>query len=416
VPYDVVVVGLGLAGLVAALAAASQGPRTLVVGAGYGTLRFRSGTIDVLGYWNGRLVDSPAGELATVAAARPDHPYAIAGEDLVPALEAVRTAGAAAGLALEGLLQVNRLVATSAGTLRPTCLAPASMRVDWSGARVLVAGLAGYRDFSAELVAGVLPASAARHGIALTARAVTVDLPSLHRRHLGGLELARAFEQPEFRREVVSALRRSLADASLVALPAVVGLEGAAEAADDVASALGVPIVELPTLPPSVPGIRLELALTAAVRGAGAVVQVGSRARLVPDGPRVGWIELEAPGRPLRIPTAAVVLASGGLASGGLVVAADGSIEEPVAGLPVRRPAGGGPLFGRRFLEPAPAGLLGVRVDGEMRALGEGGGPAHENLFVAGGLLAGADRAAEKCADGVSCATGWRAGGRAAAA
>ena len=48
-PYDVVVVGLGLAGLVAGLAAASRGASVLVAGKGYGTLRFRTGTIDVLG-------------------------------------------------------------------------------------------------------------------------------------------------------------------------------------------------------------------------------------------------------------------------------------------------------------------------------------------------------------------------------
>ena len=48
-PYDVVVIGLGLAGLIAGLAATSRGARTLLVGKGYGTLRFRSGTIDVLG-------------------------------------------------------------------------------------------------------------------------------------------------------------------------------------------------------------------------------------------------------------------------------------------------------------------------------------------------------------------------------
>lgn len=414
-PYDVVVVGLGLAGLVAATAARAGGARTLVVGRGYGTLRFRPGTIDVLGYWEGRPVEMPGIRVAAVAAAERRHPYALAGGDLAPALEAVRGAAAAAGLALEGSLDGNQLVATAAGTLRPACLVPASMRAGWSGADVLVVGLAGYRDFQPELAAAVLPEAAARRGLRLTARPATIDLPSLRRRHLGGLELARTFERPEFRREVVAVLRGVLGGATLVALPAVIGLEGAPDAAADLVRGLGVPVVELATLPPSVPGMRLELALAAELRRAGVTLQVGPRVRLFGADGRVEWVELEAPGHPLRIRADRVVLATGGLASGGLEIGLDGAIREPAAGLPVSQPVEA--LFGRAFLEPGghPAGRAGLRVDVDMRPLGAGGVPVYDNLFAAGGLLAHASRAVERSADGIACATGWRAGAGAAA-
>jgi len=417
-PYDVVVVGLGLTGLVSGLAAASRGARTLLVGKGQGTLRFRSGTIDVLGHWDGRLVRSPAEQLPGVAAERPEHPYALAGADLEAGLEAVRAAAGAAGLDLGGSPAANHLLATAAGTLRPTCLAPPSMRVRWDGAQVLVAGLAGYRDFHADLAAAVLPVAAARLGIELEARPVTVDLPSLHRHHLSGLELARLFEQPDFRRELAAALGGALGGATVVALPAVVGLEGAAEAVAALTRELGVPVAELPTLPPSVPGLRLEMALTAALRRARARVQVGTFVRLTPAGGRIGAVELASPGHPQRIPTGRVVLASGGLASGGLEVRLDGSLRETVADLPVWLPESAlGGLVGRSFLEPRghPVSLAGVRVDEAMRPLGREGAPLYENLFAAGGLLAHADRGLEKSADGIGCATGWRAGLRAAA-
>jgi glycerol-3-phosphate dehydrogenase subunit B len=414
VPYDVVVIGLGLTGLVAGLAAASRGARTLLVGKGHGTLRFRSGSIDVLGHWEGRPVDSPAEQLPALAAERAEHPYALAGASLEPGLEAVRGAAAAAGLDLAGSLAANRLLATAAGTLRPTCLAPPTMRVDWDGAHVLVAGLAGYRDFQADLVAAVLPAAAARLGVELEARPVTVDLPALHRRHLSGLELARLFEQPGFRGELAAALGGALAGATVVALPAVVGLEGAGEAASRLAGELGVPVAELSTVPPSVPGLRLELALTAALRRAGARIQVGTFVRVAPgSGGRVGSVQLQSPGHPQRVPVGRVVLASGGLASGGLEVRLDGSLRETVAELPVWLPeAALGGLVGRQFFEPRghPVNLAGVRVDEAMRPLDRDGAPLYENLFAAGGLLAHADRGVEKSADGIACATGWRAG------
>jgi glycerol-3-phosphate dehydrogenase subunit B len=413
--YDVVVVGLGLAGLVAGLAAVGRGARTLVVGRGYGTLRFRTGTVDVLGYRDGRRVESPGDEVGELARTAPEHPYALAGDALAPGLDAVRAAAGAEGLALEGSLAANRLVATAAGTLRPSCLVPASLAADWSSGRVLAVGLAGFRDFQPDLVARVLPEAAARHGIELTCRTMTVHLPASGRRHLDGMELARRFEDAAFRRELVAALRGHLDGATLLAMPAVLGLRRAAEVGAELSSALGVPLVELPSLPPSVPGVRLELALAAALRRAGGTVQVGPSARVGPESGPVGWVELAGPGHPLRVPAGRVVLATGGLASGGLEVTIDEDIVEPAAGLPVRREAGA--LYGTGFLAPDghPAHRAGVRVDAAMRPVGENGEPLRQNLFAAGGLVASADRARERSADGVCCATGWRAGQEAAA-
>src|SRR5439155_9540734 len=200
------------------------------------------------------------------------------------------------------------------------------------------------------------PTAAARSGLELAARPLAVDLQSLHRRHLGGLELARRFEDPSFRRELAAAVQPALGEATLVALPAVVGLEAHAEAASELTALLGARLVELPTLPPSLPGLRLELALVAALRGSGARLQVGTNARVTAT-----HVELEAAGHPLRIPAPRVVLASGGFASGGLEITRDGSLRESVAGLPVSVPDDE-PLFGRSFLEPGghAAALAGV--------------------------------------------------------
>jgi glycerol-3-phosphate dehydrogenase subunit B len=414
-PYDVVVVGLGLAGLTAALAAAGRGARVLALGKGYGTTHFRSGTVDVLGYLREEVVGAPREALAALAERSPQHPYVGLGDHLEGALGFLRDAAGRGGVVLLGDLDRNQLVATAAGTLRPTCLAPPSLLGTWDGARVLALGLGGFRDFDPELVAAVLPAAAARLGLEVTVRPARLSLAPLARRHLDGPALARLLDRPSFRRQLVEAVRPLARECTLLALPAVLGLE------PDTAAALSAelgPVAELPGLPPSVPGMRLQRALERALRERGGRLQVGAEARLECASGRARALQLAAPGRQLWLPVRSVVLATGGLASGGLRLEPSGVVE-PVANLPVVQPPGPPEgWFRERFVgdQGQPVDLAGVRADASMRPLDAEGRVVVENLFVAGGLLAGAERSLERSADGIACASGYVAGLRAAEA
>ncbi len=82
--YDVVVIGAGTAGLVAGARLAEAGARVCVIAKGVGSTHLAPGTIDVLGYAPER-VDAPADGIASLAAVRPDHPYALLGIDAVTA-------------------------------------------------------------------------------------------------------------------------------------------------------------------------------------------------------------------------------------------------------------------------------------------------------------------------------------------
>lgn len=413
-PYDVIVVGLGLAGLTASLAAAERGARVLALGRGYGTTHFRSGTVDVLGYAGGEPVGNPREALGSLCREQPGHPYALLRDELEPALRLVRDAAAESSLELLGDLDANRLLPTALGTLRPACLHQPSMGADLRGASVLAAGIDGYRDFEAALFASALPAAAAPRGIELEVRAARVEMPPLHRRHLDAPGLARLFEQAWFRDQFLASLRPHLGGATHVALPAVLGLDRAAEVHALLERRLGLRVVELPALPPSVPGMRLQRALESALRVRGGRVQVGARARLVREGGR-STLEVEAAAHPLRIPLRRLVLATGGPVSGGLVVERSGRVVETVAGLPVEQPAGDPERwYGEDFLGTGvqPVSLAGLRVDASMRPLGDGE-VIDPDLFAAGGLLAGAGRPRELSADGIACASGHAAGRRA---
>ena len=70
---DVVVIGSGFAGLIAALVSAEKNKKVTLLSYGAGTFPLNSGVVDIIGYdEKGAAVASPAQALATVPA---EHPY-----------------------------------------------------------------------------------------------------------------------------------------------------------------------------------------------------------------------------------------------------------------------------------------------------------------------------------------------------
>ncbi len=60
-----------------------------------------------------------------------------------------------------------------------------------------------------------------------------------------------------------------------IGLPAILGMDAHAEAMTDLQDICGVPVFEIPTLPPSVPGIRLFTALRDKLLSMGVRVETG---------------------------------------------------------------------------------------------------------------------------------------------
>jgi glycerol-3-phosphate dehydrogenase subunit B len=114
--------------------------------------------------------------------------------------------------------------------------------------------------------------------------------------------------------------------------------------------------------------------------------------------------------RERTIRTGALVLATGGIAAGGLVGRADGRLEEPLLGLPVEAPAVDDWLAPDPF-DPAghPLETAGIRTDGELRPVDARSRIAFRNVAVVGAMLAGQRSLSERCGDGVAIASGARA-------
>jgi glycerol-3-phosphate dehydrogenase subunit B len=404
---DVIVLGAGMAGLVAATRLAEAGLRVVTVAKGYGSLRLAPATIDILGY-GPEPVDSPAQALAGFAAAHPEHPYALISQVMLA--DSVQWLKEHVGTyAYVGDPSTNMLLPTAIGVPRPSAVVPETMAggdVRRLGP-VLIAGFGVLKDFHAALAAENLQAAA----YALQARPVLLDAPVGGQADVGALALARRFEDAAFRGAVAAELRAAVRGEEAIGLPAVLGVDQARSVWTELQQAVGRPVFEIPTaVPTSVPGMRLDRELAGRLRRAGGRLVLGAEA----TGPelrngRLAGVRIRSAPRVTTRACRWVVLATGGLASGGIEVDVSGAVSERALGLPVHAPGPGETRFGPSYFGDHPMETAGLRVDGSLRPVGPDGEPVYPNVYAAGAVIGGARPWREKSGDGISLSTGYLA-------
>jgi glycerol-3-phosphate dehydrogenase subunit B len=401
--YDAVVIGAGTAGLVAGARLAEGGARVCVLAKGIGSTHLAPGTIDILGYAPSR-VASPATGIEELAAARPDHPFSLLGVDAVA--ESVRwfservAAGPLPGYRYVGGLEQNVLLPTAVGALRPSALVPETMAAGdaSAGERVCVVGSRSLRDFHCTLCA----ANLLRAGI--EARSVEIEIEA-ERADQNALGLARRFDDPAWRAAFAGRLALKLRAHERVGLPAMLGIRDPHGAWSDLQHRLGRSVFEIPTLPPSVPGMRLYEILRATLRRAGGRLVLG--AEVVGSnrsGLRLESVATRAAGHDVSYAAPWFVLAAGGWGSGAIELDSHWVTHDRVLGLPLRGlPAEGEPRFVGDYFAEQPMSRVGVAVNGELLAEGA------ENVVVAGAALPGAVPWREGSGEGIALASGSHA-------
>ena len=123
---DLLVIGAGWSGLLAAYTAAKAGLQVQVVAKGLGSMHWAAGTVDVMGYTSeemSRPVQQPLEAIQALTATHPDHPYALLGAHQVQtALDTFKSLAAELGLPYSGAATAgdNLLLPSAVGALRPT--------------------------------------------------------------------------------------------------------------------------------------------------------------------------------------------------------------------------------------------------------------------------------------------------------
>lgn len=443
--FDVVIIGGGVAGFVAAHAARQAGNKVVVVSRAGGSTSQWSGAVDladdlhdvtpgahVTGRERGAALRGVIGRLV---ARRPRHPFgrshALFGELIDDALDAVVTAAPAMNFVRRPDGR-NHVLATAFGTLKRGALVPASQHLDIAELdEHSVVGLVDWQDLAGF---GAAPAAAllrylSELGGTFAPSFVVVRVPRFSESVFrDAAQMARALDDATTRERALAALRRALEDAQSTSStspaprkpthllsPAVFGtapLDAAAVASLD--NAVGRPLRELLATPPSVPAARLATALRAQARLGGIEVIDGIAERPRIEGGALTHIDVGGAFGTRTLTTKALVLCTGRFFGGGL--ARDPVARETLCGLPV---VCDGRVVGDAFIGDLVADHVdgehaifraGVAVDAQWRPLDAQGRPIARNVFAGGLLLGGYDPARDGGALGVAAWTARHAG------
>ncbi|MBR3051650.1 MAG: anaerobic glycerol-3-phosphate dehydrogenase subunit B [Selenomonadaceae bacterium] len=397
--FDVIVIGGGLAGLMAAAVAADNGQRVALLTYGSGSLPLASGAIDFL--------DAKAPDVA-IKNLPAHHPYKKIGlKACDAAAKFFCDVTAKADLPYNGRLSAQIPIVTAVGTLKYSALVPESMDASnlASKKKIFVVEIKGLKDFYAAMIADNLKKIFPDKTFA-TAK---LDLNLLGGRDITCMDAAQIISGNE---QILADGLKTLdaGDDDAIIIPPIFGLEGNASRAA-IKSQLRAEILETTCLPPSPTGIRLQRAFIKFLQNAGVRIFENSKVvRGVLDGKKVTGVVVENSVSEKVFPARKVILATGGFYSGGITMRDFDQPREPIFDLPVFFPTGAENWSNEQLFSDEPQGfsMTGIFTDENLRPIDESGEILFENLHVVGANLGGSDFIFERSAGGVAISSAYK--------
>ena len=411
---ELAVIGNGMAGMASALFAANRGLSTAQVGV-TGEIIFASGLLDLLGvhpveeqkWWQ-----NPWSGIDALTREIPKHPYArLKRREIEAAFDELLSFLKGEGLLYRRRKEQNSEMIMPLGTTKLTYWTPESM---WGGVKALeerspclLVDFHGLNDFSATQIAETLKD---RWPDLRSARVIFPGNDQVRELFMGE-NMAYTMESSKNREQLAQTVQPLIGDAQSIGMPAIFGMNRTDEIIAEFEKQVGVPIFEIPTLPVSIPGLRLNDTFVRGLLGKG--VRRFSQKRVLkayqePGGDFILDIGNNRVEKSVR--ANGVILASGRFWGRGLL-ADRKRIREPVFNLPVHQPEDRKGWHHKDFLDLRghPVNRAGLEIDDLFRPLDSSGGPVFERLFAAGSILAHQDWMRMKCGSGLAIGSAYAA-------
>lgn len=393
---DVIVIGGGLAGLMAAAVAAGRGQSVTVLTYGSGSLPLASGAIDIL---KGKFDDLPN-----------HHPYKKIGlQSVSAAAKFLVDITAKANLPyVNGGINKKIPVVTAVGTLKYSALVPESMDASVlnSKKKIFVVGIKGLKDFYQEMIADNLR----KFFTNKTIETMMIDLHLLGGRDITCMDAAQILTDNE--QQLANELKTLNATAdNAIILPPLFGVMGNFSRST-VQTQIKASIIETTCLPPSPSGIRLQRAFMRFLQSSGVKFFENTKVvRGVVDGKKVKGVVVENVVREKVFPAKKVILATGGFYSGGLTMREFDNPREPIFDLPVFFPTGAENWSNEQLFSNEPQGfsMTGILTNDNLNPIDSDGKVLFDNLHVVGANLGGCDKIFERSAGGIAIASAYKA-------
>ncbi len=422
--FDCIVVGGGVAGLTCALKCAEEGLRTAVVSSGMNALHFSSGSIDVLGFGGDKkIVYDPFDDLHEFIKEHPGHPYSKCGgvESIENAIRFFREKIRENGPDLFYNGRRNHFSVTALGTLKPTYLSQKSVfneklkEVFSRKPKIALLTFEGFRDFYPALAAAnhkrtpmIRDCELVTGSVALPESVTTRKNPHEFR----SIDICRLFDSERGIETIAGRIRDAAAGAEIVGIPAILGILHYDRIHHRLEELTGALIYEIPTLPPSILGMRLDNALKEKYAELGGLLIAGDEvAGGEFEGGRLASIRTRNYGSE-EIKADCFVLATGSYFSRGITSKFD-DMKETVFNFQLEYELPRNKWRRSGFFDPKSHPFLeyGVKTNDLLNPFTQSG-TCVENVFCAGAILAHYNPVREGSGSGVAISAAVAAASR----